>query len=163
MEARKNEILRLLENQSTLNPADIARMLDMTEEDVRAEIADLENRNIIMGYGALVDWSKTENEFVTAMIEVRITPQRDRGFGRLAKRIYEHPEVNNCYLVSGDYDLMVIVTAKNLQAVARFVSDKIAPVEGVLSTRTHFILRQYKVNGVIFDKQPDDERETIVL
>ncbi|MGI6545243.1 MAG: Lrp/AsnC family transcriptional regulator [Fastidiosipilaceae bacterium] len=160
---KKNEILRLLENQCRLEPADMALMLDISEEEVRAEIQKLEEDQVIMGYGALIDWTKTEDEFVTAMIEVRVTPQRDRGFGRIAQRIYQYPEVSNCYLVSGDYDLMVIVLAKNLQEVARFVSDKIAPVDGVLSTRTHFILKNYKVNGVVFEQDSEDVRETIVL
>ena len=143
--------------------ADIAQMMNIGEDEVNAIIRDLEEEQVIMGYGALIDWTKTEDDFVTAMIEVRVTPQRDRGFGRIAQRIYQYPEVSNCYLVSGDYDLMVIVVAKNLQAVAAFVSDKIAPVDGVLSTRTHFILKNYKVNGVVFENDSEDARERIVL
>jgi DNA-binding Lrp family transcriptional regulator len=160
---KRNEILRLLQNQCRLAPADIAQMMNIGEDEVNAIIRDLEEEQVIMGYGALIDWTKTEDDFVTAMIEVRVTPQRDRGFGRIAQRIYQYPEVSNCYLVSGDYDLMVIVVAKNLQAVAAFVSDKIAPVDGVLSTRTHFILKNYKVNGVVFENDSEDARERIVL
>ncbi|HHX36504.1 MAG TPA: Lrp/AsnC family transcriptional regulator [Clostridiaceae bacterium] len=160
---KRNAILQLLFSQRRLEPADMARMLDMTEEEVNAEIEELEKDHVIMGYTAMIDWTKTPFESVKAMIEVSTTPQRDRGFGRIARRIYSYPEVKDCYLVSGDYDLMVIVVSKNLQSVAQFVSEKIAPLEGVLSTRTHFILQNYKMNGITFAVEDPDDRETIVL
>lgn len=160
---KRDEILQLMHSNCRLDAADIARMLGMTEAEVKASIKELEDEKVIMGYGALVDWTKTEHEYVKAMIEVSTTPQRDRGFGRIAKRIYSYPEVSDCYLVSGDYDLMVIVVSKSLQEVARFVSDKIAPIDGVLSTRTHFILQNYKINGISFEKEEEDHRETVVL
>ncbi|NLL64537.1 MAG: Lrp/AsnC family transcriptional regulator [Clostridiaceae bacterium] len=160
---KRNAILQLLFSQRRLETSDMARMLDMSEEEVQKEIDQLEKDHVIMGYSAMIDWTKTPFESVKAMIEVSTTPQRDRGFGRIARRIYSYPEVKDCYLVSGDYDLMVIVVSKNLQSVAQFVSEKIAPIDGVLSTRTHFILQNYKVNGVTFSVDESDDRETVVL
>ncbi len=160
---KRDEILRLLQSQCRLEIRDMAKMLNMTEEDVACEIASLEADRVIVGYTALIDWSKTDLQSVKAMIEVKTMPQRDRGFARIAKRIYNYAEVNDCYLMSGEYDLMVMIVAKDLHSIARFVSDRIAPIEGVLSTRTHFILQNYKMNGLVFEETEADQRETVVL
>jgi DNA-binding Lrp family transcriptional regulator len=138
-------------------------MTGQPEEEVRATIQELEDMNIILGYGALVNWEKTTSAPVTALIEVNVTPQRDRGFDEIARRIYRYPEVKSCYLMSGGYDLMVILEDTSLKDVAMFVSEKIAPLESVISTRTHFVLRKYKMNGTEFIKQDEDDREAIIL
>lgn len=161
--SKRDEVLRLMQSQCRLEIQDMAKMLGMTEEEVALEVAALEADKVIVGYTALIDWSKTDYQMVKAMIEVKTMPQRDRGFARIAKRIYNYKEVNDCYLMSGEYDLMVMIVAKDLHSIARFVSDRIAPIEGVLSTRTHFILQNYKMNSIVFEEKDEDLREPVVL
>lgn len=160
---KRDQILHLLQTHCRMDYADMAQALNMAEDDLRSEIERMEKENIIMGYSAMVDWDKASAETVRALIEVSTTPQRDRGFGSIARRIYNYPEVQDCYLVSGGFDLMVVVVTKDLKSVSRFVSEKIAPLEGVTSTRTHFILQNYKVNGITFDVSDADDRETVVI
>ena len=118
---------------------------------------------MICGYHTRIDWDKTDTDYVTALIEVRVTPQRGQGFDSIAERIYKYPEVRAVYLISGGYDLMVILEGKSLKAVSQFVSDKLSTMDSVLSTATHFILKKYKDHGTIFDKKTKDERMLVTL
>ncbi|NLW12777.1 MAG: Lrp/AsnC family transcriptional regulator [Clostridiaceae bacterium] len=163
MIGKREEILYLLEQNAKLTHNEIAVMTGQSVEEVEALINELEEQDVILGYGALVNWEKTTAAPVTALIEVNVTPQRDRGFDAIAQRIYRYPEVKSCYLMSGGYDLMVILEDTNLKDVAMFVSEKIAPLDSVISTRTHFVLRKYKMNGTEFIKEDEDDREAIIL
>lgn len=159
----KEKILVLLQNNARLTAEEIAVMTDTPAEEVRRLIEEMEKDKVILGYSAAINWEKTDLDPVTALIEVRVTPQRDQGFDRIARRIYQFPQVKDCYLMSGDFDLMVIVSDRSLKAVAQFVSEKIAPLESVVSTKTHFILKTYKMNGLEFITQDEDRREAVVL
>lgn len=160
---KNEEILSLLEKNAKLTAAEIAVMMDRPFADVEKTIAKFEEQNVILGYGALINWEKTSASPVTALIEVRVTPQRGQGFDNIAQRIYRHKQVQSCYLMSGGFDLMVIIEDKSLKEVAMFVSEKIAPLESVISTQTHFILKKYKMNGTEFASKEEDNREAIVL
>ena len=157
------KLLQLLENDSTLKPDQLAAMTGMTEETVKAAIHDLEERKIILGYQAMVDWDKTEREAVTALIEVKVVPQRGDGFDRIAERIYQYDEVESMYLMSGAFDFTVIISGRTLREVSQFVSDKLAPLEGVTSTATHFILQKYKENHILFEKKGEQDKEWIFV
>ena len=159
----KEKILVLLQNNARLTAEEIAVMTDTPVEEVRRLIEEMEKDKVILGYSAAINWEKTDLDPVTALIEVRVTPQRDQGFDWIARRIYQFPQVKDCYLMSGDFDLMVIVSDRSLKAVAQFVSEKIAPLESVVSTKTHFILKTYKMNGLEFITQDEDRREAVVL
>ena len=126
-----------------------------------SELSALEKEGIICGYHTLIDWDKTSLEKVTALIEVRVTPQRGQGFDKIAERIYKYPEVRTVYLISGGYDLLVTLEEKSLKEISNFVSDKLSTLDSVLSTATHFILKRYKDHGTILDKKHEDEREVI--
>ena len=153
------KLLQLLENDCTLSHAQLASMANMTEAEVAAAIAKYEEDNIILGYKAIVDWDRTERESVTALIEVKVTPQRGEGFDRIAERIYQYDEVESVYLMSGSFDLTVIISGRTLKEVALFVGEKLAPLEDVTGTATHFILKKYKEKHLIFQKQePQEER-----
>ena len=156
----KNELLKLLENDARLTPEQLSVMLNAPEDEVRGHIAELEQNGIILGYKTIVDWEKTERESVTAMIDVKLTPQRDRGFDRVADKIYNYPEVQAVYLMSGAYDLSVLIEGKTMKEVAFFVSQKLATIDAVMSTATHFVLHKYKDKGVIYDSSDVDERGT---
>lgn len=157
------EILSLLETNAKLTAKEIAVQLDADHEIIAKEIAALEDKKVILGYRSIINWDLTEKDSVTGMIEVKITPQRGQGFDRIAKRIYSFPEVKDCFLMSGGFDLMIIIEGKTLKEVALFVSDKVAPIESVISTATHFILKKYKMQGTIYDSLLVDDREAIVL
>lgn len=154
------ELLKLLENDARLTAAQLAVMLDCDQATVEAELKELEAGGTILGYKAIIDWEKTDQESVTAMIDVKLTPQRDRGFDRVAEQIYNYPEVKAVYLMSGGYDLSVLIEGKTMKEVAFFVSQKLAPIEAVISTATHFVLHKYKDTGVIYDTNEIDERGT---
>lgn len=154
----REQILELLERNSRMTPAEIAVLLGSSEEVIAAEIKKMEDENIICGYNTLIDWDKTGTDMVTALIEVRVTPTRGQGFDSLAERIYNYPEVQSVYLISGAYDLLVILEGKTLKEVSHFVSSKLSTLDSVLSTATHFILKKYKDDGIIFDKKKKDER-----
>ncbi|MCL1999957.1 MAG: Lrp/AsnC family transcriptional regulator [Planctomycetes bacterium] len=158
-----DEILEILEKNGRRTPAEIATMLGKDEAEVKAAIADYENRNVITGYAALINWDLTRQEMVTALIEVKVTPQRDRGFDKVAERIYSYPEVKACYLMSGGFDLTVVIEGRSMKEVALFVAEKLAPIEFVTSTATHFVLKKYKDNGIVFGASPEDDREQILL
>ena len=154
-----SEILKLLENDAKLTPEQIAVMLERPVDEVKAQISELEANGTILGYKAIVDWEKTDKESVTAMIDVKLTPQQNRGFDRIAEKIYNYPEVKSVYLMSGAYDLSVLIEGKTMKEVAFFVSQKLAPIEAVISTATHFVLHKYKDTGVLYDPTLDiDER-----
>jgi DNA-binding Lrp family transcriptional regulator len=159
----EKEILSILANNSRLTNEQIAVMLGRTEDEVNQAIKEMEHKSILLGYPALVDWEKTENDVVTAYIEVKVTPQRGQGFDRVAERIYQYPQVKSCSLMSGGYDLFVVVEGKSMKEVALFVAEKLAPIESVLSTATHFVLKKYKEKGVAFDQKTKDNREAVVL
>jgi DNA-binding Lrp family transcriptional regulator len=158
-----NEILEILEKNARASAEDIALMLNKSIEEVRASIKKLEEENVIVGYNTLINWDKSEKENVIALIELKVTPQRGQGFDKVAERIYRYPQVNACYLMSGGFDLTVIVEGKSMKDVALFVAEKLAPLEGVLSTATHFVLKKYKDEGVIFEKKDEDDREALIL
>ena len=157
------KILELLERNAFLTPEQIAIMLDRDPQEVREQIKNFEKENIIVGYKTIVNWEKTENEPVTAMIELRVTPQRGEGFDEVAKRIYQYEEVSSVYLMSGGYDLAVMLEGKSMKEVALFVAEKLAPMEQVISTATHFVLKKYKIDGNIVNDKHEDTREVISL
>ena len=154
----RNEILSYLEKNSRVDLGELSVMLGVKEAEVANEIADMEKEKIICGYHTMIDWDKTGVEMVTALIEVRVTPQRNQGFDRIASRIYYYPEVNAVYLISGGYDLLVTLEGKTLKEVSQFVSDKLSPIDEVVSTATHFILKKYKDHGTIMVKKKESER-----
>lgn len=157
------EILEILEKNSKYNEEEIAVMTGKTTQEVREAVEKYEKDNVIVGYTALINWDQTSKDSVIALIEVKVTPQRGEGFDKVAERIYRFPEVKSCYLMSGGFDLTVIVEGKTIKEVALFVSEKLATQEGVLSTATHFILKKYKDKGVIFEEKIRDDREAIFI
>ncbi|HHT73633.1 MAG TPA: Lrp/AsnC family transcriptional regulator [Firmicutes bacterium] len=159
----RQEILQILEGDSRLSAAQIAVMLDSTEEAVQAEISRLEEEGVIVCYHTLIDWEKAGRELVTAHIAVKVTPQRGSGFDQTALRIAEFPEVQAVFLVSGDFDLMVLVEGATIQDIARFVSTKLAVMDSVVSCTTHFVLKKFKQNGRLFGRNHSDERPNILL
>ena len=155
-------ILKLLEENAQLTAEQLAVMLGKSEEEVKAAIKRYEDEGVIRGYTALVDWDKTDREYVSAIIEIKVTPQRDRGYDRLAEKIINYPEVKSIMLVSGGFDLLVTIEGKTLKEVAYFVANKLAPMEGVLSTATHFVLKKYKDKGIVYGAPEVDERGNIM-
>ena len=151
-------LLKILEDNATLTPAQLAVMLDKEEGDIKKLIEKYESEGVILGYKTMIDWDKTDREYVTAMIEVKMTPQRDRGFDRIAEKIYQYPEVQSVYLMSGGYDLCLIIEGRTMKEVAYFVARKLATLEDVVATSTHFVLRKYKDKGVIYGPAVVDER-----
>ena len=155
----KTQILKLLENDAKLTPQQISIMLDLPVDRVNNYINELEANGTILGYKTVVDWEKTDKESVSAMIDVKLTPQSGRGYDRVAEKIYNYPEVKSVFLMSGAYDLSVLIEGKTMKEVAFFVSQKLAPIDEVIATTTHFVLHKYKDTGVIYDQTPDiDER-----
>jgi len=157
----RKEILSTIEKNSKIDLKELAILLDKNEADIANEIADMEKEGIICGYHTLINWEKTSEEKITALIEVRVTPQRGQGFDNIAERIYNYPEVNSVYLISGGFDLLVTLEGKTLKEVSYFVSDKLSTLETVLSTSTHFILKKYKQDGTVMSSPRQDEREVI--
>ena len=158
MDEMRIKILTFIEKDSRVKLNELAVMLGVEEITIANTMADMEKEGIICGYHTLIDWDKTTTEKVTALIEVRVTPQRGQGFDYIAERIYKYPEVNSVYLISGGFDLMVILEGKTLKEISAFVSDKLSAQESVLSTSTHFILKKYKDHGTILAKKYEDER-----
>src|SRR6478672_7508410 len=151
-------LLKLLHENAALKPAQLSKMLNVPEADVAKKIKAYEDDKVILGYRAVLNEEKTGDDIVRAVIEVKITPERGGGFDRLAERIAKYTEVHSCYLMSGGYDLLVIVEGTNLRQVATFVSEKLATIQGVISTATHFMLKTYKVQGVLMSGAPTEER-----
>ena len=156
-----DKILPLLRKDARASIADLAKASSLSEAEVTARIEKLERDGVVLGYQAIVDPEKIARESVTAVIEVKLTPERDGGFNKLAERISKFPEVQSCYLMSGGYDLMVVVEGRTLHEVAGFVSEKLSTQKGVTSTATHFRLRAYKENGVELKKEPAPERLSV--
>ena len=153
-----NELLKLLEDNARLTDEQIALMLGKEVGEIRDMIENYQRDRVVLGYKAIIDWDKTDKESVSALIEVKITPQRDRGFDRVAEKIYNYPEVESLYLMSGGFDFAVMIEGKTMKEVAYFVAMKLAPIEDVIATSTHFVLRKYKDKGVIYGAEPVDER-----
>ena len=153
-----DNILTLLENNATLTAEQLAVMCNKETGDIKKAIEAYEKDGVIVGYKTLIDWDKTDREYVSALIEVKITPQRDRGFDRVAEKIYAYPEVQSLYLMSGAYDLCVLIEGKTMREVAYFVAQKLATIDDVISTATHFVLRKYKDKGVTYGVVEVDER-----
>ena len=147
------ELLKLIKNNAKLSSKEIAVMLGTTEEDISNELKALSDEGIILGYTTQINWEKTEKESVIGMIEVKLSPMRNKGYDHIANLLCKYDKVTSCYLVSGD----------NLREVASFVSEKIAPLEGVLSTKSHFILKKYKIDGIVSERNDRDDRQTVIL
>ena len=154
----REKILTFIEKNSRIDLKDLAIMLGVEEITVANELAAMEAEHIICGYHTLIDWDKTSLEKVSALIEVKVTPQRGQGFDNIAERIYNYAEVESVYLISGGYDLLVTIEGRTLREVSQFVSDKLSTLDSVLSTATHFILKRYKDHGTIFGEKKEDKR-----
>ena len=157
----REKILAIIEKNSRIDLKDLAALLGESEAAVANEIADMEKENIICGYHTMLNWDNTGNEKVIALIEVKVTPQRGMGFDKIAERIYQYSEVNSVYLMSGAFDFTVIIEGKTMREVAQFVSEKLSPMDSVLSTATHFVLKKYKDHGTVMYEKPGDERMMI--
>lgn len=157
----RDELLSVIEKNSRMDLKELAIMLGAEEIEVANELAALEAEGIICGFHTLINWEKTSIEKVNALIEVRVTPQRGKGFDHIAERIYKYPEVKAVYLISGGYDLLVTLEEKSLKEISRFVSEKLSTLDSVISTATHFILKKYKDHGTILSKTDEDQREVI--
>ena len=157
----REKILTFIEKNSRVDLHELAVLLGVDEQMVVNELEAMEAEHVICGYHTLIDWDKTDVEKVTALIEVRVTPQRGQGFDSIAERIYKYPEVNSVYLISGGFDLLVTLEGRSLKEVSSFVSDKLSTQESILSTATHFILKKYKDHGTILTKKYTDERMKI--
>ena len=153
-----DSLLKLLRENAALSTGDLAGMLSLTEDEIRAKIRQSQADGDILGYQAILSDDATGTDGVQAVIEVNLTPERDGGFNRLANRIAKYDEVSSCYLMSGSYDILVIVDGANLRQVASFVSEKLATIQGVTSTATHFLLKRYKENGVMLGGEEEAER-----
>lgn len=154
----REKILTFIEKNSRVDLHELAVLLGVDEQMVVNELEAMEEEHVICGYHTLIDWDKTDVEKVTALIEVRVTPQRDMGFDKVAERIYNYPEVNSVYLISGGFDLMVTLEGKTLRDISTFVTDKLSTLDSVLSTKTNFILKKYKDHGTVMAETPKDER-----
>ena len=157
----EEELLAIIEKNSRIDLKELAVILGVQEIDVVNTLQKLEEEGVVCGYHTMINWEKTSIEKVTALIEVRVTPQRGQGFDNIAERIYKYPEVQSVYLISGGYDLLVTLEGKTLREVSSFVSDKLSTLETVLSTATHFILKKYKDHGTILGVKAEDEREIV--
>lgn len=156
------QLLELLSQDARLTIPQLASMTGEDEQSVTVAVRDFEKKNIILGYKTVINWDKTARESVTALIEVKITPQKGMGFDEIARQIYSHHQVESVYLMSGGFDLTVIITGRSMREVARFVAEQLAPMENVLSTGTHFILKKYKDYGVEFEPSESDKREVMM-
>ena len=163
MEDKHQQILELLEKDSTLQADQLAAMLDMTLEEVRADIAALEKNGTIVGYKAVVNWDNEPKKNVTALIEVKIAPQQGYGYEKVAERVSRYPQVQSVLLMSGGFDLAVQVEEKSLDDIAHFVWEKLARTDGVVSTATHFVLMKYKEDGISLFPEPEDDRVKDIL
>ncbi len=162
MQDIKNILLEILEKNSRVSLEDLAAMLGKSTDEIAAALDELQRDQIICGYTTLINWDKTDREFVTAMIEVKVTPQRDSGFEKIAERIYGFDDVKAVYLMAGAYDLLVMMDGKNIKEISHFISDKLSPLDNVLSTSTHFVLKKYKEHGIIMEKKREKDERMIV-
>ena len=157
----REQLLGIIEKNSRIDLKDLAILLGESEAAIANEIAEMEKEKVICGYHTLIDWDKTGEEKVTALIEVKVTPQRDMGFDKIAERIYQYEEVESMYLMSGSFDLTVIISGRTLREVAQFVGERLATIEGVTGTATHFILKKYKEKHLVFRHPEPQEREFV--
>ena len=158
----KKQILDAIQKNGRYSTEDLAAMLATDEQTIKKEIKEMEDANVICGYPTLINWDQTDCELVTALIEVKVTPQRNMGFNKVAERIYRFEEVESVYLMSGGFDLTVVIQGKSMKEVARFVSEKLSTLESVNSTSTYFVLKKYKENGLIMtDEKHESERMLI--
>ena len=157
------KILELLENDCMMSVEQMATLTDMEPVEVAELIDELKREKIILKNKSVINWELTDKEFVTAQIQLKVTPQRGEGFDKIAERIYKFPEVQSLYLMAGQYDLLVFIEGKTMKEVAMFVANRLAPLDFVVSTGTHFVLKKYKDQGVIFDDNEIDSRQVITL
>jgi DNA-binding Lrp family transcriptional regulator len=163
MERIALEVLQIIEENGRISIPTLAKMVDASEEEVKAILQKLEDDKVILSYSAVIDWTKVrETETVTAVIDVKVTPQRGVGFDEVAKRIYRFPEVKALYLMSGAYDLSVVIEGKTMSETSRFVSEKLSTIDSVISTTTHFQLKKYKHDGVVFGEEGEEDRRMMV-
>ena len=153
-------LLQIIEEDATLTPKELATMLSKEEGDVKKMISELEDSGVILGRQTIIDWDKTDREYVNALIEVKVMPQRDDGFDKIAEKIQNYPEIKGLYLMSGGFDFTVLIEGRTMKEVAYFVARKLAPIEFVTATATHFVLKTYKYNGVIYSSSMKDLRES---
>ena len=153
------ELLKVIEDNATLTAKEIALTLSKEEGDVKKMINELERSGVILGYKTIIDWDKTDREYVNALIEVKVTPQRDSGFDKIAEKIQNYPEIKGLYLMSGGFDFTVLLEGKTMKEVAYFVARKLAPIECVTATSTHFVLKTYKDKGIIYTTPQNDPRD----
>ena len=163
MQVTRRQILKYMERNCKVDAGELAVLLGTDEDTVKREIAAMEKEKIICGYHTMIDWDKAGVEQVNALIEVRVTPQRGRGFEKIAERIYNYPEVSSISLISGGYDFLVTIEGKSLMEVSRFVSEKLSPIDEVVGTATHFILKKYKDHGTILAQKDKEERMLVTL
>jgi len=156
-----DELLKILQANATESRENIAKMLNVSVAEVNRRVADYEQRGVIRGYQAILNEDELDLDTVTAVIEVKVTPQREGGFNTIAQRISRFPEVRSAYLMSGTYDLLLFIDGRNLREVAAFVSERLSPLEGVLSTSTHFMLKTYKRLGVLMESTHAEERLSV--
>ena len=161
MRDMRDKILAIMEKNARIDLHDLATLLGETDVAVANEIADLETEKVICGYHTLINWDNTDSEKVEALIEVKVTPQRGMGYDKIAERIYQFKEVESIYLMSGAFDFTVFITGKTMREVALFVADKLAPIDQVISTATHFVLKKYKDHGTVIGETREDERQMI--
>ena len=152
------EFLTLLENDARLTADQIAVMLGKEVGDIKRQMKIYEENGVILGYKTLIDWDKTDREYVTALIELKVAPQRDRGFDKVAEKIFNYPEVKSLYLMSGSFDLAVFIEGRTMKEVAYFVAQKLSTLDSIVATATHFVLRKYKDKGVVYGPAETDER-----
>ncbi|WP_028782417.1 Lrp/AsnC family transcriptional regulator [Thalassobacillus devorans] len=163
MKETEVELLRLIEKNANLEVEKIAKLMGKSKQEIEALIASLEEKKAILGYSTLIDWAKVENEEeVTAMVDVKVTPARGVGFDKVAERIYRFPEVKAVYLMSGAYDLSVSVRGSTMMEIGHFISEKLSTLDSVLSTTTHFVLKKYKHDGIILEDDDDDDKRIVV-
>lgn len=158
MSENKFEFLQLLENDARLTADQLAVMLGKDVGDIKRQMKLYEENGVILGYKTLIDWDKTDREYVTALIELKVAPQRDRGFDKVAEKIFNYPEVKSLYLMSGSFDLAVFIEGRTMKEVAYFVAQKLATLDSIVATATHFVLRKYKDKGVVYGPAETDER-----
>lgn len=161
MDGLRHEILKYLEKNSRVNLAELGVLAGVDEATVANEIADMEKKKIICGYHTLIDWDKAGMETVTALIEVKVTPQRNQGFDKIAERIYNYGEVRSVYLISGGYDLLVTLEGKTLKEVSHFVAERLSTIQDVVGTATYFILKKYKDHGTVMVQRRVEERISV--
>lgn len=157
MEYLKNKIVSILTEDARVTPKEIAELLTVSEEKITSIISELEEQKVILGYTATINREKLDDT-VIALIEVKVTPQKGSGFEDIAKKICKYTQVRSCYLISGDYDFMVVVNEESMKKVAEFVHEKLAVIDEVISTATHFVLKSYKEGGIVFEEEEIDDR-----